>query len=445
MSEISCFVLASRLIPDQDGGFAHAVMRRADDLRQAGFDVVVLTVDPASTVAHDAHREEWARRGELADVSGMRNLFDDARSDAGWLIAAAQGTSVPADLDYNDVVNDAGVRVLSLPVITGDPRWHASDAPVIVYDEDVAVGSVPGFGGLYRAWLDHVVGADPDAVVIVEARQLGELLTEWQSPARLIHTIHTNHLEAPYTPDASINALWSAWFDLADKFDAVAWPTSAQARDVQARFGEGRNDVVAANGVDIIDVLGPAPTKPRAVMVNRLSPGKRIDHAIRAWSDVTRAIPDAKLDIYGDGSEHARLADLIRSLNLETSVTLHGHVSDVEICYLDASVFVLTTAYEGQGLVVGEALGTGTPVISYDVTYGPQEALSRGGGILVPSGDEQALVTAILAVLQDDEYRAALSLQAHAASKFLSREIARERWAELVRDVASRPARRLTS
>ena len=441
MSEAPCFVLASRLIPDQDGGFARAVMRRAFDLYGEGFPVTVLTVDPAPTAEHGRHRAEWVRRGELRDAAHMRNLFDDLRADASWLRAAATGTTAPAAVDYNHVVDTAGRRVLSLPVITGDPRWHTSNAPVIVYDEaGEPVGSVPGFGGLYRAWLSHVVPGD--GVVIVEARQLGDLLAPWSSPARLIHTIHTNHLEAPYTPDAPVNALWTGWFGIADAFDAVAWPTEAQLRDVRARFGAARADVVAPNGVDIAGSAVGATGSRRAVMVNRLAAGKRIDHAIRAWAQVVRAVPDAPLDIYGDGPERDRLAALIAELGLAGSVTLRGQVSDVTECYRGAAFLVLTTAYEGQGLVVGESLGTGTPVISYDVAYGPRDVLSSGGGILVPSGDEPALLEAILRLLQDDALHARLVREAPIAAQVVERSAISRRWADLVRSVAATPTRR---
>ncbi len=441
MTETPCFVLASRLIPDQDGGFARAVMRRAYDLHAEGFPVTVLTVDPAPTVDHEAHRAEWARRGELHDARHMRNLYDDVRADASWLRAAATGTNEPAPVEYNHVVDAAGVRLLSLPIITGDPRWHTSDAPVIVYDAaGEPLGSVPGFGGLYRAWLSHVV--PPDGVVIVEARQLGDLLASWASPAQLIHTIHTNHLEAPYTPDAPVNALWSGWFGIADAFDAVAWPTATQMRDVQARFGTTRADVVAPNGVDVGRGANGAIGSRRAVMVNRLAAGKRIDHAIRAWAEVARVVPDATLDIYGNGAEHDRLAALIAELDLGHVVTLRGHVVDLSECYQGAAFLLLTTAFEGQSLVIGEALGAGTPVISYDVAYGPREVLQRGGGILVPSGDEPALLDAVLRVLQDSEFHARLVHEAPHAAAIVERSAVSRRWADLVRAVAANPTRR---
>lgn len=419
-------------------------MRRAFDLQDAGLPVTVLTIDPAPTADHEEQRAEWSHRGELHPQSQLRNLFDEARIDASWLRTAITGPADRADYDYKDITDSAGTVVLSLPVVTGDASWHMSEAPVIVHDEaGQPIGSVAGFGGLYRAWLSHVVAGDND-VVVIEARQLGELLASWSSPARLIHTIHTIHLEAPYTPDAPINALWDGWFAVADQFDAIAWPTESQAGDVRARFGAGRVDVVAPNGVDIVEApSSPLPRMhPRAVMVNRLATGKRVDHAIRAWQHVVEVVPAARLDIYGDGPEQKRLAALIAELGLDSSVTLHGHVSDVDICYSAASMLLLTTAYEGQGLVVGEALGTGTPVVSYDVKYGPREALAHGGGVLVPSGDENTLVEAILSLLQDDDYRARLSHEAYVAAAPLSRAVMSQRWAELVREVASRPARR---
>ena len=155
-----------------------------------------------------------------------------------------------------------------------------------------------------------------------------------------------------------------------------------------------------------------------------------------------RDVPEARLDIFGDGPERERLAALIIELGLSESVTLHGHVADPAECYRDADFLLLTTAFEGQGLVVGEALAAGVPVISYDVAYGPRDVLQRGGGMLVPSGDEPALLAAILDVLHDSALHAQLVAEAPSAVAPLERRAVSRQWADLVRSVASRPTRR---
>ncbi|MDL5352416.1 glycosyltransferase [Microbacterium sp. zg-YB36] len=408
-------VLASRLIPDRDGGFTISVLRRALDMAAAGARVRLLTVDPGDQADHDRDRAEWVRRGLLGAPEDLRNLFDDARTDAGWLRAAALPLPVPAHDNDTRAIADAAERtVLDLPVITGDPAWHLSQAPVVVWDADgrEPVGWLPGFGGLYRAWLNALAAASVGPVVVVcEARQVGEVLVADAAPLldggiRLLHTTHACHVLAPFTWDAPMDAAWTRWLDIADRFDGVLWLTPSQQADVERRVSGIRSSVVphpAPSG------LTNDPVRGRIVMLNTLIPRKRVADAVRALAAVRVSVPHAELHVYGDGPERAALAELAESLGIGDAVLLHGHAPDPEAAWATADLFVLTSTNEGQPLVLLEALGHGVPVVSYDIPYGPRDTLARGGGMLVPDGDVDALAGALTALLTGPGVREWLS------------------------------------
>lgn len=454
-------ILSSRLIPDHDGGYALATLARARQMAAAGVHAgrgpLLLTLDPATPVAHARHRAAFAGRSLVVDPDRMRNLFDEASGVRGgaadWLRAAAHPGDPDPALEYRVVVDPAGRPAVGLPVIAGDPDWHVSTAPVAVYDERGSVaGIVDGFGALYRAWLEHVVtglragDADRPVVVVCESRQLGELLAGWDDPAlRLLHAIHTIHLEPPFTPDAPLNALWSRWFSLAERFDAVLWPTAAQRSDVEDRFGGSAVHVVIPHAVGAAASVTPlAERQPgRVLMLNRLAPGKRVDHAIRAFAAVLQAVPDATLDIFGDGPDRDALQELIDQLGLRAHVVLRGLTADAARELEAAVVFVSTSAFEGQGLSIAEALMHGCPVVAYDVRYGPRDLLADGGGILVPDADLDALAAALVRLLTDVELRARLTAEAVAAARAVHPDQAMAALAEAVRGVLARPSRRL--
>lgn len=416
-------VLASRLIPDLDGGFTISVLRRALDMAAAGADVQLLTVDPGDRAAHDEHRAEWVRRGLLTRPDGIRNLFDDARADAAWLRAAAHSLPAPEVSSSTRAITAAdGRTVLELPVIAGDPAWHLTGAPVIVWDAEGAapVGWLAGFGGLYRAWLSAVVagGARP-AVVLCEARQLGELLVADAVPlldpaVRVLHTTHACHVLAPFTWDAPMEAAWSRWLDVADRFDGVLWLTASQRRDVERRRGSGVRSFVVPHPAPPAAVNDPVPG--RIVMLNTLIARKRVDDALRALARVRQAVPHAHLHVYGDGPARAQLEALAVELGVDDAVTWCGHAPDAERAWRPADVFVLASTNEGQPLVVLEALAHGVPVVSYDMPYGPRDSLATGGGVLAPDGDVDALADALVSVLSDRGARDRLSVEARAAA-----------------------------
>ncbi|WP_036277689.1 glycosyltransferase [Microbacterium sp. CH12i] len=455
-------ILSSRLIPDLDGGYTIAALARARQMATAGVHAgrgpLLLTVDPGTPAAHEQHRKTLDERGLITARERMRNLFDEAGDVAGgaatWLRAAAEDGTIDPSLEYRRVADESDAPIVSLPVITGDPDWHLTEAPIAIHGADgEIVGVIRGFGRLYRVWLEHVVeelraagGARP-IVVICESRQLGEMLVDWDDPdVRLVHAIHTVHVEPPFTSDAPMNALWTRWFAAADRFDAIMWPTQAQRADVESRFGPSEINRVVSNAVE---VSGRAITPTdrvagRVVMLNRLAPGKRVDHAINAFLGVVRRAPEATLDIYGDGPELAQLQTLIDGLGLGGHVSLRGSTDDPVWAVSTASALLSTSAYEGQGLAILEALLVGRPVVSYDVPYGPRELLSGGGGLLVADGDVQGLSDAIVRVLTEPDLYDRLSAETQQASRAADPEHAMAALADEVRRVVERPSRRLS-
>lgn len=443
-------ILSSRLIPDLDGGYTISTLARARQMTEAGAQPLLLTVDPGTPDAHAQHRATFVERGAVAASEVFRNLFDDAVDAGGgaaeWLRAAATPGDADPALEYRDVAGGA----VSLPNVI-DPDWHLTAAPIVIRDATgEPVGVIAGFGALYRAWLTHV-GAQLRAenprplVVICESRQLGELIVGWgDDDVRILHTVHTIHLEAPYRADSALNPLWRRWFDISPRFDAVLWPTVQQRDDVRERFGTAANDLVAPHAVRAPDaVVAAADRDPgRVVVLGRLAPGKRLPAAVRAFARVVAEVPAARLELWGAGAQRGDLETLIAELGLTDAVSLPGLTNDPGAVLDHAAVYLTTSAFEGQGLALAEALAHGTPVVAYDIRYGPRDMLAAGGGILVPDGDEDALVAALVRVLTDAEMRERLSTEAVDAAATLSPARAMRTLAAACAEALSRPRRR---
>ncbi len=446
-------VLSSRLIPGLDGGYTIATLARARLLAAAGAGKgagpQLLTFDPGTAADHAEHRRVFAERGALTAPDRLRNLFDEAVAPEGgaasWLRDAADAAvTADPDVEYRVLADPEGRPFAALPVIPGNPDWHLTDEPVLVYDgAGVVVGALHGFRGLYGAWLGHVTAAvgDRPIVVICESRQLGELIADWVDPrVRILHPIHTMHVEAPYTPDASLNTLWARWFRLADRFDAVIWPTATQRDDVVARFGDTANHVVVPNPLTPVERRDDLREEGLVVVLGRLAAGKRIDHAIRAF--VAADVPGSRMEIWGTGAEQERLTALIAELDAADRVRLCGYTADPATVLDRASVLVTSTAFEGQPLGIVEALLHGTPVVSYDVRYGIRDVLGAGGGVLVSAGDVEALGEALRELLTDQDRLAALSAEAPAVAAAWSPERSMEALAMTIAAVVQAPSRR---
>lgn len=142
------------------------------------------------------------------------------------------------------------------------------------------------------------------------------------------------------------------------------------------------------------------------IAVGRLSPQKNFTSLIRAWALIATQIPDWHLNIVGEGPEREKLQNEIYQLHLKDSVTLKGFSSEVNKELKESSISIISSLYEGFGLVILEAMAMGLPVISYRFPYGPQDIIDHGkNGFLVPNQDEQALAARILELVQNEELR----------------------------------------
>lgn len=437
-------VLASRLVPDRDGGFTISVLRRAIDMAAAGAAVRLLTIDPGEVADHDADRAEWVRRGLLADASQLRNLFDDARADPSWLRAAALTSPVPESQWPLRAITDAsGEVILEIPTVSGDPAWHLADAPVRVWGADGPIGWLPGYAGLYRAWLNALAAqAERPIVLVCESRQVGEALVAAGEPSlderiRILHTTHACHVLAPFAWDSPMDAAWERWFAVADRFDRVLWLTPSQRDDVMRRVGGRIRSAVVPHSapVPVSHEPSASPVAGRIVMLNSLIARKRVDHALRAFALVRAAVPDAELHIFGDGAQRAELEALAADLGIAAAVMFAGQVADPAPAWAGADIVVLASTNEGQPLVVLEALAHGVPVVAYDMPYGPRDMLARGGGELVVDGDIDALAAAIISVVAHREVRDRLSHEGRAAAARMDAAASMQAFGDAVRSV----------
>ena len=134
---------------------------------------------------------------------------------------------------------------------------------------------------------------------------------------------------------------------------------------------------------------------PVLLAVGGLRVQKDFPTLIQAFAHVRQARP-ARLLILGEGQERPALEALIRQLDLEQDVSLAGFVTNPYAYMAQASLFVLSSRWEGLPGVLIEALCCGTPVISTDCPSGPREILRKEEyGQLVPVGDVPALARAI--------------------------------------------------
>jgi len=203
------------------------------------------------------------------------------------------------------------------------------------------------------------------------------------------------------------------------KLDALAVLTDDDMRDyTRLLAGSGTKVARIPNALPASD--GPVAGLDEKIVVaaGRLRRQKGFDLLIRAYVEVARVHPDWKLRIYGSGEERQALRDLIVEHELYNHVFLMGTSHTLLDDLAKGSIFVLSSRYEGFGMVILEAMSRGLPVVSFDCPRGPGEIVASGqDGILVPNGDVNGLTRALLELVEEDDRRRAYGAAAPAKAR----------------------------
>jgi glycosyltransferase involved in cell wall biosynthesis len=178
------------------------------------------------------------------------------------------------------------------------------------------------------------------------------------------------------------------------------------------------NAVVIYNGVDP-GIFSPAlksPTRLTVLSVGNLIPTKGHGLLLRAFADVSASIPDAHLEIIGDGCEREQLVDLAKSLAITERVSFLGRQSreGVAQAMRRCAVFALPSSYEGLGCVYLEAMASGKPAIGCR-GQGIDEIIEHGkNGLLISPGNQAELAECLRVILRSEDFRCRIGSAARA-------------------------------
>lgn len=289
---------------------------------------------------------------------------------------------------------------------------YLSEVPeaIRVVDLEAArvVATLPGLVRYLRRERPAVLlsAMDHANVVVLWAKRLAGV------PTRIVVTVHTT-LSHSTRSAPNARGRWIPYFVrwFYPWADAIVAVSQGVADDLVQTAGLARDRIqVIHNPVVTLELLEKAkapldddwfgPGEPPVILgVGRLTKAKDFPTLIRAFARVHNQCP-ARLMILGEGEDRPALEDLVRELDLEADVALPGFVDNPYAYMARAAVFVLSSAWEGFGNVLVEAMAVGTPVVSTDCPGGPAEIMDGGKyGSLVPVGDVAALAGAVSAAL----------------------------------------------
>ena len=250
--------------------------------------------------------------------------------------------------------------------------------------------------GLYRYWLDELVGGDR-AVLIADSKPAATFLTSYRRKRVLTaHVIHGSHLE---DDGVTLRESRRPVLEAIDKLDLVVTLTNRQRLDLERLLDPQVPLVTIPNAIDLPAAFAADRDPERGIVLASLTERKRVGHALAAVAGV----PAARLDIYGDGPERCRLES-----RAGAGIVFQGHVRGAARELENRSFLLVTSRSEGSPLAIMEALAAGCIPIAYDIPYGPADLIADGRtGFLVEDGDTGGLQSRIEELLAMPERRRA--------------------------------------
>lgn len=220
----------------------------------------------------------------------------------------------------------------------------------------------------------------------------------------------------------------NTWGNIVKKYDKFVVLTEEDKND----WGKLKNIAVIPNSISLTSNEQAKLQNKNILSIGRASYQKGFDLLLKAWAQSTKKHQDWQLTIVGGGNKDYMM-DLIKKLRIGNNVILKQPTTEISKEYLNASIYVMSSRYEGLPMVLIEALNYGLPIVSFACPCGPKDVIGDNiGGILVEKKyNIKELSCAINRVIENKEERLKMGDEAVKKAQFYSEKIIMKRWTEL--------------
>ncbi|MEU6431640.1 glycosyltransferase family 4 protein [Microbispora sp. NPDC046973] len=310
-----------------------------------------------------------------------------------------------------------GVRADSL----GRRVWRRLRGKIVPYGEFAA-----GYftERVEKAVIDYV--ASVDGGVLVTTRPALNLISARRASGNVVRVAqeHMNLGTYPGPLREEIVRHYGA-------FDAVAVLTASDRREYEQAL-PGTRIVRIPNAVHSVNQVPSRQEHPVVVAAGRLVRQKGFDLLLPAFAQVVKEHPEWRLRVFGTGPKKGALRGLIGEYGLSAHVTLMGRTNRLDDELARASIYALSSRFEGLPMVMIEAMTHALPIVAFDCPTGPRDVLTDGtDGVLVPCEDVDALAAALNRLIADRDLRLRMGAAAAATAREYAPENVMPLWENL--------------
>lgn len=301
------------------------------------------------------------------------------------------------------------VTIISLNNAYLDPFYQFSPKIEMV---SIPVGGNPiQYIQSYKKGIQEIVNQiQPDMISVCDDGLKAFFIPQFLiTKAKIVYERHVSKLIEMNDKYSSIKKLsiklkWQLMESLAKKFDRFIVLTDGNKKE----WTSLKNIEVIANPLSFYPEQSSSLKNKVVICVGKISYQKGQDILIKAWAKVHEKYPDWQLHLYGKEN-----VDFLNTHNLENNIHFFHPEKQIELKYLESSIYVMSSRFEGFGMVLTEAMACGVPCVSFDCDYGPSDIIKDGeDGLIVPKEDVNCLANQIIKLIEDDNLKKQFGEQA---------------------------------
>lgn len=285
-----------------------------------------------------------------------------------------------------------------------------------------------------------------DIVIIDRTTGIGQAILQNCGNARVGLVIHADHFSENQTDHETV--LWNNYYEYAfamhKHIDFYISSTDAQNQLLKKQFETYMHvspTIYTVPVGSIAELRYPKTERKKhsVITASRLATEKHVDWIVEAVIRARKSVPDVTLDIYGKGGEEKKLQELIEKNQAQSYIRLCGQ-QDLTDVYTSYEAYLAGSTSEGFGLTLLEAVGSGLPIIGFDVRYGNQTFIEDGkNGYRIPYSDEmeakdkaEKLAERLITLFTEVDLDSFQKKSYDVAKQFLTTEVERK-WKEIIK------------
>lgn len=322
------------------------------------------------------------------------------------------------------------VTILCLNNNDKDPFYSFSDRIKML---SITVGGNPiKYINQYKNGIERIVRElNPDVISVCDDGLKGFFIPK--IIGKNIPVIYERHVSKEIEMNESFSSLkkklvqtkWKVMEQLASSFSKFVVLTKGNTLEWQSLT----NMLVIPNPLSFYPEKSSMLQNKKVIAVGKQGFQKGYDRLLAAWQIVNRSHPDWQLEIYGTIAPEYKLEELSKSLRISDSVCFYPPEKDIQSKYLEASIYVMSSRFEGFGMVLIEAMACGVPCVSFDCNYGPADIIQNEvDGYVVANGNNDLFALRINDLIANKDQRIKMGQKAKINVQRFSSEIIVKQW-----------------